>query len=185
MSAVGAERLARAEALLAMLFVPGVVLPSEVILKVGAAHGLDRHAMFAAKKRLGIQARRAGPSWIWFQDSEAPERPAPERPARPACPAAFGSRIEQAEAFLGQLFRPGVELASQEVLAAGAALGISRHPLFDAKKKLGIRARKARGPRTGTHWVWYRDQATAHEKTGPQDHCQDPLGAGGANSRLN
>jgi hypothetical protein len=63
------------------------------------------------------------------------------------------SKVEQAEAWLADLFaESGGSLSSDEVFRQGEAKGFRRNALFDAKKRLGIKARKSREPNGG--WVW-------------------------------
>lgn len=59
------------------------------------------------------------------------------------------NRAERASGFLRTILQPGASMPSDVILAAGKAVGISRSALFEAKKALGIEARK-----TGNGWEW-------------------------------
>jgi putative DNA primase/helicase len=91
------------------------------------------------------------------------EAPAPKR----------RRRAEDAADWLAAQFPDGMGVPSKEILARGKAAGFSRDALFEAKKELGIGARKQPGGDGG--WAWFA--APADPSRGQESDGSPPFNA--------
>jgi putative DNA primase/helicase len=91
---------------------------------------------------------------------------AAEQERRPAPgPKENASKVEQAEAWLADLLAKGDPVPSDDVFSQGDAKGFKRKVLFEAKERMGIKARKE-GFGSQGQWFWVLPPAQQQAEAG-------------------